>query len=86
MIASTFRRLKVVWPRSLSSTHRAEERGPNVLDPRAEVSDLRAEVSVPESEVPDLRLEVFSLGPAVFALYSVLILFPHKERNKNTVS
>jgi hypothetical protein len=63
----------------LSSTHKAEERGPSVFDPRAEVSGLGA-------EYPDLRTEVFDLGTAVFGLYSVLILFPGKERNKNTVS
>jgi hypothetical protein len=30
--------------------------------------------------------EVSNLGGAFCELYSVLIMFPHRERNKNTVS
>jgi len=55
----------VVWPRSLSSTHRVEDLEPSVFNVGAEVSNL---------------------GGAFRELYSVLILFPQRERTKNTVS
>jgi len=86
VIFSTSHRLKVVWPRSLRSTHSAEERGTSVFDPRAEVSGLRTEVSNWVSENPDLFVEVFNLGGAFRDLYWVLMLFPRKERIAKTIS
>src|ERR1700684_2329906 len=86
VISSTSRRLKVVWPRSLSSTHRFEDRCPSVFDSRAEVSDFRAEVCNRVLETADLSAEVSNLGGAFCELYSVLILFLPRERNKNTIS
>lgn len=79
VISSTSRRPKVVWPRSLSSTHRADERGPNVFDRKAESLGLGGRGLQLGIEGPDLGAGVFDPGPAVFRLYSVLILFPQSE-------